>query len=100
MKVEDQLALILTKMDAQSKGISKNNQCLQEVHDSVAELTAAKAEFEHWRPKVDGQVADLRDCVNNLRQQLDERWFRGCLHPRTTSGQWYKTWIPSSSQWF
>ncbi|XP_066361411.1 uncharacterized protein [Miscanthus floridulus] len=72
MKVEDQLALILTKLDAQSKGISENNHCLHEVHESVAKLTAAKAEFERWRPKVDGQVADLRDCVDNLRQQLDE----------------------------
>jgi len=72
MKVVDQLALILTKLDAQSKGISENNHCLREVHESVAELTAAKAEFERWWPKVDGQVADLRDCVDNLRQQLDE----------------------------
>ena len=64
--------LILTKLDAQSKGISENNHYLREVHESVTELTATKVEFERWRPKVDGQVADLRDCVDNLRQQLDE----------------------------
>jgi hypothetical protein len=50
MKVEDQLALILTKLDDQSKGINETNRRILEVHDSTAELTAAKADFEHWRP--------------------------------------------------
>jgi hypothetical protein len=72
MKVEDQLALILTKLDEQSKGISETNRRLHDVHDSVAELTAAKADFERWRPQVDAQVKDLRLTVDSLRQQLDE----------------------------
>ena len=46
--------MILTKLDAQSKGISENNHYLREVHESVTELTATKVEFERWRPKVDG----------------------------------------------
>ncbi|CAD6338747.1 unnamed protein product [Miscanthus lutarioriparius] len=72
MKVEHQLALILKKLDEQSQGISETNRRLTGIHESVAELTAAKADFDHWRPKVDGQVVDLRDCIDNFRQQLDE----------------------------
>jgi hypothetical protein len=68
MKVEDQLALILTKLNEQSE----TNRHLTDVHDSMAELTTTKADFERWRPKVDDQVAYLHDCVNNLRQQLDK----------------------------
>ncbi|CAD6236941.1 unnamed protein product [Miscanthus lutarioriparius] len=72
MKVEDQLALILSKLDEQLKGIFENTRCLHQVHDSVTEITVARAEFDRWRTKVDDQVADLRDCVDNLHQQLDE----------------------------
>lgn len=54
MKVEDQLALILSKLDEQSKGIAESNRRLHDVQDSVAELIAAKADFDRWRPKVDG----------------------------------------------
>jgi hypothetical protein len=70
MKVEDQLALILTKLDDQLKVVTDTNHRLLDVHESVVELTAAKSNFECWRPKVDEQVADLRNSVDNLRQQL------------------------------
>jgi hypothetical protein len=70
MKFEDQLALILTKLDDQSKVVTGTNRCLLDVHESVVELTAEKANFECWRPKVDEQVADLSDSVNTLHQQL------------------------------
>jgi hypothetical protein len=63
MKVEDQLSLILAKLDDNSKGIAETNRRLTDVHDSVEELKSAKLEFEQWRRKVDGQVADLRDYI-------------------------------------
>jgi chromosome segregation ATPase len=71
MKVEDQLALLLTKMDEQSKTISEGNRRINDVYVAVEDLRAVKADLETWRPKVDEQVADLRDCVTDLRQQLD-----------------------------
>lgn len=71
MKVEEQLALILSKLDEQSKGISEGNRRLHDVHASVEDLKAAKDDFDRWRSKVDDQVADLRDCVDTLRQQLE-----------------------------
>lgn len=72
MKVDNQLALILSKLNEQLKGIAESNQRLHDVHDSVAELIAVKVDFDRWRPKVDGQVADLWDCIDSLRQQVDE----------------------------
>lgn len=54
------------KMDEQSKTITTGNHELNDVYCIVDDLR------ERWRPRVDGQVADLRDCVGELRQQLDE----------------------------
>jgi len=48
MKVEDQPALILNKLDEQSKGIFESNRRLHDVHESVAELKATKVDFERW----------------------------------------------------
>ncbi|KQK02148.1 hypothetical protein BRADI_3g60594v3 [Brachypodium distachyon] len=53
-------------MDEKSKTITTGNHELNDVYCIVDDLR------ERWRPKVDGQVADLRDCVDELRQQLDE----------------------------
>jgi hypothetical protein len=71
MKIEDQLPLILAKLDDNSKGIAETNRRLTDVHVSVEELKSAKLEFEQWSPKVDGQVVDLCDCIDNLRHQLE-----------------------------
>jgi len=72
MKVEDQLALILTNLDDQSRGINDSNRKITNVQSSIEELKVAKADFERWRPQVDTKVSDLSDCVDSLRQQLDE----------------------------
>ncbi|CAD6268793.1 unnamed protein product [Miscanthus lutarioriparius] len=53
MKVEDQLSLILSKLDEQSKGISEGNRRITDVHASIEDLKAAKDDFERWRPQVD-----------------------------------------------
>jgi hypothetical protein len=72
MKVEDQLALILTKLDEQTKGINEGNRRINEVQVSTKDLKAAKDNFEQWRPQVDSKVADLRSCVDSLRNQVVE----------------------------
>ncbi|CAD6268797.1 unnamed protein product [Miscanthus lutarioriparius] len=72
MKVEDQLSLILSKLDEQSKGISEGNRRITDVHASIEDLKAAKDDFERWRPQVDTKVADLTDCVDSLCHQIDE----------------------------
>lgn len=69
MKVEEQLALILSNLDDKSKGISESNWRLFEVQDSVADLMKAKGDFDHWRPQVDKEVTDLRHSVDSLCQQ-------------------------------
>jgi len=71
MKVEEQLALLLSKMDKQSKTISGVDRRINDVFTAVEDLRAVKADFECWCPRVDKQVTDLHDCVSDLRQQLD-----------------------------
>jgi hypothetical protein len=39
---------------------------------SIDDLHAAKDDFERWRPQVDSRVADLRSCVDSLRNQVAE----------------------------
>jgi hypothetical protein len=72
MKVEDQLSLIIAKLDEQSKGINDINRKITDVQGSIEELKAAKADFERWRPQVETKVSDLSKCVDSLRQQIDE----------------------------
>jgi hypothetical protein len=72
MKVEDQLTLILTKLDDQSKGIHYINRKITDVQSSIKELKVAKADFERWRPQVDTNIFNLFDCIDSLCQQIDE----------------------------
>jgi hypothetical protein len=52
MKVEDQLSLIIAKLDEQSRGINDYNHKISDVQGSIDELKAAKADFDRWRPQV------------------------------------------------
>jgi hypothetical protein len=49
-KVEDQLALIIGKLDEQTKGINDGNRRINEVQTSIDNLRAMKDDFERWRP--------------------------------------------------
>jgi hypothetical protein len=48
MKVEDQLALILSKLDKQTKGINEGNRRINDVQVSIDDLKAARANFDRW----------------------------------------------------
>jgi hypothetical protein len=54
MKVEHQLALLLTKMKEQSMTISAGNRQINDhindVYTAVEDLRAVKKDFEGWRP--------------------------------------------------
>ena len=52
MKVEHQLALIIGKLDEQTKGINESNRRINDVQVSIDDLRAAKDDFERWQPKV------------------------------------------------
>jgi hypothetical protein len=59
MKVEDQLSLILTKLEEQTKGVNEGNRRINDVQVSIDDLKVARDDFDHWRPQVDNKVADL-----------------------------------------
>ena len=74
MKVEDQLALIIGKLDEQTKGINEGNHRINDVQASIEDLQAVKADFDRWRPQVDGKVVDLSSGFDSLRAQVDALW--------------------------
>ncbi|CAD6237549.1 unnamed protein product [Miscanthus lutarioriparius] len=71
MKVEDQLALILDKLEEQTKGINEGNHRINDVQVSIDDLKAAKDDFDRWRPQVNSKVADLSSGLDSLRIQVD-----------------------------
>jgi hypothetical protein len=73
MKVEDQLSLILSKLEEQTKGINEGNHRINDVQVSIDELKAARDDFDRWRPQVDNKVADLSSGLDSLRIQVDAR---------------------------
>jgi hypothetical protein len=52
MKVEDQLALILMKLNKQSE----TNRYLIDIHNSMAELTTTKADFERRPGRISARL--------------------------------------------
>jgi hypothetical protein len=86
MKVEDQLTLIISKLDEQTKGINEGNCRINEVQVSIDDLRAAKDDFEHWRPQVDSKVADLSPVLDSLRPQVDALKFASPL-PQPVVGE-------------
>jgi hypothetical protein len=50
MKVEDQLTLILSKLEEQTKGMNEGNRKINDVQVSIDHLKAAKDDFDCWRP--------------------------------------------------
>jgi hypothetical protein len=86
MKVEDQLALIIGKLDEQTKGINEGNRRINEVQASIDDFRAAKADFDRWRPQVDSKVADLSSGLDSLQIQVDAFKFASSA-PQPALGQ-------------
>ncbi|WVZ71981.1 hypothetical protein U9M48_020508 [Paspalum notatum var. saurae] len=70
MKHDEQLSLIISKLEEQTKEIKDGTRAISEVRDSVEELKIAKGEFEQWKPQVENQVNDLQATVADLRHQI------------------------------
>jgi hypothetical protein len=76
MKIDEQLALLLTKMDTEA---AKSSECHTEVSGridniltTVYELRTAKDDFENWRPEVDKEMESLRSSVADLRTKIEK----------------------------
>ncbi|WVZ57697.1 LOW QUALITY PROTEIN: hypothetical protein U9M48_008050 [Paspalum notatum var. saurae] len=80
MKLDEQLALIISKLDEQKIEIQETNRGIMEVRNSVEELKVAKGEFEIWKPQVENQVVDLQATVADLRQQVGHLLNKADLH--------------------
>lgn len=57
MKIEEQLALILSNLEEQTQEISGNNKKILGVGDSGEDLK--KGEFEQWHPQVEDRIISL-----------------------------------------
>jgi chromosome segregation ATPase len=71
LKVEDQLLLILSKLEQQTKGINEGNRRINDVQVSIDDLKAARDDFDRWQPQVNNKVVDLSSGLDSLRIQVD-----------------------------
>jgi hypothetical protein len=76
MKIDEQLTLLLTKMDTEAAKSSERHAevsgRIDNILTTVHELHTAKDDFENWLPEVDKDMENLRSSVADLRTKLDK----------------------------